>query len=125
LLTAAATETSLPDMATPPTLPAFNVHMVDRETFSGPVSDFKQVKGVVSFHYSYLCKRVQVNGSFEGAVQADMSILGSWRERNFDGTEASEGSARFEVRSHVERLLLAGFWQMPGLRERWLVDLPI
>lgn len=96
--------------------------------FSGIVSTFEKVEGVVQFAYAYVEDGVSVVGSFAGEERGDL-VIGAWQETSrqpIAGNTSWQGAASLRAIGGAEdRLLLEGTWTFEKQPlGRWTINVP-
>jgi hypothetical protein len=105
----------------------FHAFTFEGNVFSGAVTEFEDVEGVVQFTYSYVEDGVSVVGSFTGEQRPDGAVVGAWKEQSnlpLAGRTNWQGAAMLHVTELDGRRVLSGAWTMPRISERWMLEVP-
>lgn len=106
----------------------FHAFMFEGEAFSGLVTTFNCVPGgAVEIAYSYQVGVDQIFGSFRG-TESEGRIVGAWedqRPKSNRGRSPWKGNAQLAVVESEGRKILSGSWSMPGVDERWMLDVGV
>lgn len=112
----------------PPLSIGYHAFTYEGDAFSGIVSTFEKVEGVVQLAYAYVEDGVSVVGSFTGEERGDV-VIGAWRETSrqpIAGKTSWQGAASLRaITGPDDRLLLEGTWTFD--KEplgRWTINVP-